>query len=101
MDLFYSFFAEVAFEIKLYFFMTVGVSVSLILLYSEFSVSVLRDKRRKVENIKQLGILSVVVSGQRSVKRQLEPWNQTTYIHTPAARVSWVLCFSVPWSSHL
>ena len=59
-DLIYSFFAEVAFEIKLYFFMTVCVSVSLILLYSEFSISVLRDKRRKVENIKQLGILSVV-----------------------------------------
>ena len=41
--------------------MTVDVFASLILLYPEFSVSVLRDKRRKVENIKQLGILSVVV----------------------------------------
>ena len=41
--------------------MTVGISVSLILLYSEFSISVLRDKRRKVENIRQLVILSVVV----------------------------------------
>ena len=41
--------------------MTVDVFASLILLYSEFSVSVLRDKSRKVENIKQLGILSVVV----------------------------------------